>query len=291
MSHVSRSNPRKLWDRVSILGSNMSETFIGYSSNYLTFLKCTFPAKRKSLPSSSNLTWLLHRKTAKKIKLQCIKCFGAQGSIDSSKIQNGLQVLKLEFQRGIKKHKREKRKWQDLHGHSAKTTIIQLQQFQIIEKWESKRPTSNVTVERTPLCAVEVLWFGIEAWIIQANELNWFKLDESPTNIIFFPLYFCRKFKALNLHKKFKKTPWHSNTKKWIIYNWFDVSKVSTLARHKKMAAIYISHIANQGDHAFGSWTGYQGRDMNKDYREDTKSHKPIFHWTNYICHLRAFCL
>lgn len=47
----------------------------------------------------------------------------------------------------------------------------------------------------------EVLVFGTQEWIIHANELNWFKLKESPTNIIFFPLYFARKSNALNLNK------------------------------------------------------------------------------------------
>jgi hypothetical protein len=72
-------------------------------------------------------------------------------------------------------------------------------------KSERKEPTSNVSDWRASLCLNVVLEFGTAAWIIQANELNWFKLKESPTNIIFFPLCPLRKFKPLNLQKKKEK--------------------------------------------------------------------------------------
>lgn len=63
------------------------------------------------------------------------------------------------------------------------------------------KPTSNITVERASLCLNVALDFGVQAWSIHANELNWFKLKESPTNIIFFPLFLSKKFNPLNLYK------------------------------------------------------------------------------------------
>lgn len=62
-----------------------------------------------------------------------------------------------------------------------------------------RKPTSNVILERASCFVKVVLVLGTQEWIIQARELNWFKLKESPTNIIFLPLYLARKSNALNL--------------------------------------------------------------------------------------------
>ena len=47
-----------------------------------------------------------------------------------------------------------------------------------------------------------VLALGTAAWIMHANDSHMFRLSESPTNIIFFPLHLAKKSAPLNLHRK-----------------------------------------------------------------------------------------
>lgn len=114
---------------------------------------------------------------------------------------------------------KQKRKWQDFHTLTPKKKkekkIISYTPFH----WKGlktngvgggtrmKEHTSNVTEERASLCLNVVLEFGTQAWIIHANELNWFKLKESPTNIIFFPLFPFRKLNPLNLQNNLIHNP------------------------------------------------------------------------------------
>ena len=53
--------------------------------------------------------------------------------------------------------------------------------------------------ERAFVLKTVVLELGSHAWIIQASDSHWFKLNESPTNIIFFPLHFSKNLTPLNL--------------------------------------------------------------------------------------------
>lgn len=66
---------------------------------------------------------------------------------------------------------------------------------------DQREETWNVMVERGTELLKIVLALGTAAWSMQARESHWFWLRESPTNMIFFPLYFVKKSNPLNLNQ------------------------------------------------------------------------------------------
>jgi len=148
-----------------------------------------------------------------------------------------------------------------------------------VKEW--KEPTSNVTEEIASLCLNVLLEFGTAACIIQANELNWFKLKESPTNIIFFPLFPFKKFKPLNLQynlsQPYLATIIKTNKRTQ------NGNKNCTLACYKKMASTYISGKVYLCDHVSDNWTVDLWKDKLKGHREDMKRRRPICHGTSYM--------
>lgn len=69
---------------------------------------------------------------------------------------------------------------------------------------EDENGTWKVTEDRDSLLTKLLLAFGTDACIIHASEFHMFRLSESPTNIIFFPLHLLRKSAPSNLqlHKQ-----------------------------------------------------------------------------------------
>lgn len=70
-------------------------------------------------------------------------------------------------------------------------------------KQKARNLTSNVTEDSPSFLMNVVLDFGTDAWIMHVKDWNWFKLNESPTNIIFLPLHFSKKYNPLNLLSQF----------------------------------------------------------------------------------------
>jgi len=142
--------------------------------------------------------------------------------------------------------------------------------------------TSNVT-EYSP-SALNTLYFefGTHEWIKHVRDIHWFKLSESPTNIIFFPLHFSKKYSPLNLDTwriaYFPTISEHEEgTKK--------EKKHGTWANHMQKAAICTWDRSYHGGHTFDSWTVDLWTD-NLSHREDILDRKPIFLWTSCTCQL-----
>ena len=66
-------------------------------------------------------------------------------------------------------------------------------------KQKTRKLTSNVTEDSPSFLMNVVFDFGTDAWIMHVKDWNWFKLSESPTNIILLPLHFSKKYNPLNL--------------------------------------------------------------------------------------------
>lgn len=67
------------------------------------------------------------------------------------------------------------------------------------EKKKGKELAWKITVESDSLLTMEILAFGADARIIHVKDCHMFRLSESPTNIIFFPLHLLRSSNPLNL--------------------------------------------------------------------------------------------
>lgn len=92
--------------------------------------------------------------------------------------------------------------------------------------------TLTINVEReSPVLRRLYFDLGTAACNMHVKDCHWFTLRESPTNIIFFPLYLFNISFPLNL----KTTVYnkHSTISKYIYIEW-----ESTLASHKMLASI-----------------------------------------------------
>lgn len=133
-------------------------------------------------------------------------------------------------------------------------------------------------IEETPLVLkIVVLELGTHAWIIQANDSHWFKLNESPTNIIFFPLHFSKKFNPLNL-QLFKNHPQIQilcflNTK---VHISFSFVLFVTWVEHSRRAASDTSGTTCRDAHTFGNWTVDLQMGKSKRRTEGKQRRKPI---------------
>ena len=58
-----------------------------------------------------------------------------------------------------------------------------------------------------PILVKLYLAAGTALWSMQVSDCHWFKLNESPTNIILFPLSLDNKYRPLNLHEQIKRGP------------------------------------------------------------------------------------
>lgn len=65
--------------------------------------------------------------------------------------------------------------------------------------------TGNVKFERPPIFLLTYEACGTDVWIMQVRDCHWFRLNESPTNMICCPLNLIRNSLPLNL-KKMKST-------------------------------------------------------------------------------------
>lgn len=64
------------------------------------------------------------------------------------------------------------------------------------------RLTSKFTVESLSLLSKLLLASGADWWIIHSSDSHWFRLSESPTNMILFPLHLLKKSNPSNLHQR-----------------------------------------------------------------------------------------
>lgn len=60
--------------------------------------------------------------------------------------------------------------------------------------------TGNMNVDSPPILNSLYGVCGLAVWSIQVSDCHWFKLSESPTNMMLFPLNLCKKSWPLNLH-------------------------------------------------------------------------------------------
>lgn len=132
------------------------------------------------------------------------------------------------------------------------------------------------------------LEFGTQEWSIHVRDCHWFKLSESPTNIIFFPLHFCNKLNPLNLHKtQFKKSAQYPIGHRVAVV--IQKYQNGTWVENRKRAASDIWDKIYRGGRTFGSWTPDLWRDSWNRKGEKKKHRRPMNLWTSCIYLLQVF--
>jgi len=117
----------------------------------------------------------------------------------------------------------------------------------------ARKLTSKVTEDSESLLEKVVLALGTAAWIMHDNDSHMFRLSESPTNIIFFPLHLLKKSAPLNLHQKEEESISILPCKRDSMRETSEVNDSSTLVSYKNQVAKSIWDTGYHACHIFGN--------------------------------------
>lgn len=133
-----------------------------------------------------------------------------------------------------------------------------------------------------------VLALGTHEWIKQPNDSHMFKLSESPTNMIFFPLNFSRNANPLNLQRTY-----HHYIKELLIKETVEIKLkkkfknsyvLRTLGDYRRKVAICIWGIGCRVFCTSGSWIHRLWTDKLRNHRVGKMHRTPIFLWRYCSC-------